>query len=242
MMWWSENSGYGMGWVSWILMALAMIAFWGLVIAALLALFRPRRSTRSELRGTNAQHLLDERYARGEIDDDGAGFLAHANHYLCSAYACEDNFRVSLPDSFARNDLVCSIFGNYGEDLIVLMVTLAINLSIMGVSVLRRMVVPRFAASILVGIALTGVVMFVGFLASYLFNVYFQNGAPGSFVATFASFTKTDDMVVAMIKAVIYGAIVGIETFGASAPYQRLYKEYGITAERVCEVVTGLIG
>lgn len=70
MMWWSENSGYGMGWVSWILMALAMIAFWGLVIAALLALFRPRRSTRSELRGTNAQHLLDERYARGEIDDD----------------------------------------------------------------------------------------------------------------------------------------------------------------------------
>ncbi|MCA0375690.1 MAG: transketolase [Gemmatimonadetes bacterium] len=38
------------------------------------------------------------------------------------------------------------------------------------------------------------------------------------------------------------GAIVGIETFGASAPYQRLYKEYGITAERVCEVVTGLIG
>jgi putative membrane protein len=70
MMWWSENSGYGMGWVSWILMALAMIAFWGLVIAALLALFRPSRSTRSELRGTNAQHLLDERYARGEIDDD----------------------------------------------------------------------------------------------------------------------------------------------------------------------------
>lgn len=83
-------------------------------------------------------------------------------------------------------------------------------MEVMGVSVLRRMVVPRFAASILVGIALTGVVMFVGFLASYLFNVYFQNGAPGSFVATFASFTKTDDMVVAMIKAVIYGAIVGI--------------------------------
>jgi hypothetical protein len=30
-----------------------------------------------------------------------------------------------LPDSFARNDLVCSIFGNYGEDLIVLLVALA---------------------------------------------------------------------------------------------------------------------
>ena len=31
------------------------------------------------------------------------------------------------------------------------------------------------------------------------------------------------------------GAVVGIETFGASAPYQTLYREYGITAERVAE-------
>ncbi|MFP5356600.1 MAG: transketolase-like TK C-terminal-containing protein, partial [Gemmatimonadota bacterium] len=29
------------------------------------------------------------------------------------------------------------------------------------------------------------------------------------------------------------GAVIGIESFGASAPYQRLYKEYGITAEAV---------
>ncbi|MEX2180654.1 MAG: transketolase [Gemmatimonadaceae bacterium] len=35
------------------------------------------------------------------------------------------------------------------------------------------------------------------------------------------------------------GAIVGIETFGASAPYQRLYKEYGITAEAVVAAVVG---
>ena len=55
-------------------------------------------------------------------------------------------------------------------------------MEVMGVSVIRRLVVPRFAAAILVGVALTGVVCFVGFLASYLFNVYFQNGAPGSFV------------------------------------------------------------
>jgi transketolase len=33
------------------------------------------------------------------------------------------------------------------------------------------------------------------------------------------------------------GAIVGIETFGASAPYQKLYQEYGITAEKVSSVV-----
>lgn len=33
------------------------------------------------------------------------------------------------------------------------------------------------------------------------------------------------------------GRVVGIDRFGASAPYQRLFHEYGITAERVAEVV-----
>jgi len=83
-------------------------------------------------------------------------------------------------------------------------------MEVMGVSVIRRLVVPRFAAAILIGVALTGVVCFVGFLASYLFNVYFQDGAPGSFVATFASFATTGDMIVALVKAVIFGAIVAV--------------------------------
>ena len=83
-------------------------------------------------------------------------------------------------------------------------------MEVMGVSVIRRLVVPRFAAAIMIGVALTGVVCFVGFLASYLFNVYFQNGAPGSFVATFASFATTGDMIVALVKAVVFGAIVAV--------------------------------
>ena len=83
-------------------------------------------------------------------------------------------------------------------------------MEVMGVSVIQRLVVPRFAAAILIGVALTGVVCFVGFLASYLFNVYFQDGAPGSFVATFASFATTGDMILALVKAVIFGAIVAV--------------------------------
>ncbi|WP_454788484.1 MlaE family ABC transporter permease [Mycolicibacterium lutetiense] len=83
-------------------------------------------------------------------------------------------------------------------------------MEVMGVSVIQRLVVPRFVAAIMIGVALTGVVCFVGFLASFLFNVYFQNGAPGSFVATFASFATTGDMVVALVKAVIFGAIVAV--------------------------------
>ena len=83
-------------------------------------------------------------------------------------------------------------------------------MEVMGVSVIRRLVVPRFAAAIMVGVALTGVVCFVGFFASYMFNVYFQDGAPGSFVSTFASFATTGDMILALLKAVIFGAIVAV--------------------------------
>lgn len=83
-------------------------------------------------------------------------------------------------------------------------------MEVMGVSVVRRLVVPRFAAAIVIGIALTGVVCFVGFLASYLFNVFVQDGAPGSFVSTFASFATPADLLLALFKAAAYGAIVAV--------------------------------
>ncbi|MFC8044068.1 MlaE family ABC transporter permease [Nocardia sp. NPDC057353] len=83
-------------------------------------------------------------------------------------------------------------------------------MEIMGVSVIRRLVVPRFAAAILVGVGLTGVVCFVGFLAGYVFNVVVQDGAPGSFVASFASFATVGDLVLTIVKAVVYGAIVAV--------------------------------
>ncbi|WP_078278387.1 MlaE family ABC transporter permease [Mycobacteroides franklinii] len=83
-------------------------------------------------------------------------------------------------------------------------------MEVMGISVVRRLVVPRFAAAIVVGIALTGVVCFVGFLASYLFNVFVQGGAPGSFVATFASFATPADLLLALLKAAVYGVIVAV--------------------------------
>ncbi|WP_026342952.1 ABC transporter permease [Nocardia sp. BMG111209] len=83
-------------------------------------------------------------------------------------------------------------------------------MEVMGISVVRRLVVPRFAASILVSVSLTGFVCFVGFLGGYLFNVFVQRGAPGSFVATFASFATVGDLVLAVVKAVVYGAIVAV--------------------------------
>jgi transketolase len=39
-----------------------------------------------------------------------------------------------------------------------------------------------------------------------------------------------------------HGVVIGIETFGASAPAPRLYVEYGITATRVVDTVRALLG
>ncbi|MFJ1454850.1 ABC transporter permease [Nocardia wallacei] len=83
-------------------------------------------------------------------------------------------------------------------------------LQVMGVSVIRRLVVPRVAAGVVVAVGLTGLSAFVGFLAGYLFNVYVQGGTPGSFVATFSSFATIGDMYLAVVKAVVFGLIVTV--------------------------------
>lgn len=83
-------------------------------------------------------------------------------------------------------------------------------LEVMGLSVVRRLVVPRLVAAVVVGLALTGMVCFVGFLSGYIFNTFVMNGTPGSFVATFASFATLGDFVLTMIKAMVFGAIVAI--------------------------------
>jgi putative membrane protein len=67
-------SGAG-SWVGWLVMVLVMIAFWALLIAGLVALVRYLLSSSSATDVTalpgagNAEDVLAERYARGEIDD-----------------------------------------------------------------------------------------------------------------------------------------------------------------------------
>jgi phospholipid/cholesterol/gamma-HCH transport system permease protein len=97
-------------------------------------------------------------------------------------------------------------------------------LEVMGISPIQRLVVPRVAALVLIGVLLTGVTSFVGYIASYMFNVYLQNGTPGSFIATFSSFSTVGDLGLAMAKAVVFGLIVaivschkGLDTHGGPA-------------------------
>ena len=60
----------GLGWGGWLLMAASMIAFWGLVTFAVVAVFRStRRETDASGNVRRPQEILDERFARGEIEE-----------------------------------------------------------------------------------------------------------------------------------------------------------------------------
>ena len=68
MMGWYQD---GAGWGGWLLMTLAMVAFWALVVFAVVALFRDnQRSGGSPQDPRDPKQILDERFARGEIDED----------------------------------------------------------------------------------------------------------------------------------------------------------------------------
>lgn len=59
----------GMGWGGWLVMALAMVGFWGLVVYGVVAI------TRSDRRTSTPEHedplrILEQRYACGEIGED----------------------------------------------------------------------------------------------------------------------------------------------------------------------------
>ncbi|MGK8524355.1 MlaE family ABC transporter permease [Nocardia asteroides] len=81
---------------------------------------------------------------------------------------------------------------------------------VMGVDPVRRLVAPRLAAATLVSVLLCGFVVFVGFATAYMFNVYAQSGTPGSFISSFASFAVANDLVVALLKAAIFGMLTSI--------------------------------
>ena len=63
---------HGNGSTSWVWMMLAMVVFWGLVVVAVVALFRgTKRNGTTGGMGSREQdplELLDGRFARGEID------------------------------------------------------------------------------------------------------------------------------------------------------------------------------
>ena len=66
------HDGWGPG--TWIAMVFVMLVFWTIVVGAIIAIVRSGRSPHNESAPTarlhDAQRILAERFARGEIDAD----------------------------------------------------------------------------------------------------------------------------------------------------------------------------
>jgi putative membrane protein len=66
------NDGWGAG--TWLVMILMMLVFWGgliaVIVLAVRGSLRPARPTDTRGPEPDADELLAERYARGEIDED----------------------------------------------------------------------------------------------------------------------------------------------------------------------------
>ena len=70
MMHWDAS---GFGWGGWLVMSLLMLLFWALLIGGGIAVVRSLRKDETPpsttRRSDEAERLLDERFARGEIDE-----------------------------------------------------------------------------------------------------------------------------------------------------------------------------
>ena len=67
MMGWYHD---GMGWAGWLVMVAGMVAFWGLVVWAVIAIFRSTQTPTGDRPGhRDPLGILEERFARGEIDE-----------------------------------------------------------------------------------------------------------------------------------------------------------------------------
>ncbi|MCT7293684.1 ABC transporter permease (plasmid) [Rhodococcus pyridinivorans] len=80
----------------------------------------------------------------------------------------------------------------------------------LGIDPVRRLVVPRFVAMVVVAPMLNVLIMAVGILSGYLAAVIGRGVTPGSYWGTFGAFVTTSDIWVSLGKSVVFGFLVVI--------------------------------
>lgn len=81
---------------------------------------------------------------------------------------------------------------------------------VLGIDPVRRLVVPRFLALLLVAPILCVVIIVSGTGAAFLLSVAVSGVASGSFWSSFGTFANMTDVWFALTKSVVFGAIVAI--------------------------------
>ncbi|MFE3189640.1 MlaE family ABC transporter permease [Nocardia sp. NPDC059240] len=77
----------------------------------------------------------------------------------------------------------------------------------LGINPNHRLIAPRLAAMFIVGPLMCILVVFVGLSTIYTMTLL-QGGVPGAFFNSFAAFASTTDLIIAVVKTVIFGLLV----------------------------------
>jgi phospholipid/cholesterol/gamma-HCH transport system permease protein len=83
-------------------------------------------------------------------------------------------------------------------------------MEVLGIDPIHRLVVPRVLASTLVALLLNGLVITVGLVGGYIFGVYLQNVSGGAYLQTLTLITGLPEVVIATVKAMVFGLIAGL--------------------------------
>jgi len=83
-------------------------------------------------------------------------------------------------------------------------------MEVLGIDPIHRMVVPRVIGATLVATLLNSLVITVGLVGGYLFGVYLQNVSGGAYLATLTTLTGLPEVVIATVKAAVFGLIAGL--------------------------------
>src|SRR5690349_17066772 len=81
---------------------------------------------------------------------------------------------------------------------------------VMGINPIQALVVPRVLAATVVALLLSSWVITVGLVGGFFFSVYIQHVTPGAYVAGMTILTGMPDLLVALIKAALFGLAAGL--------------------------------
>lgn len=83
-------------------------------------------------------------------------------------------------------------------------------LRVMGINPIQSLVVPRVLAATLVAVLLSSVVIMVGLVGGFVFSVFVQHVTPGAYAAGITVLTRVPDLLLALIKAALFGLAAGL--------------------------------
>lgn len=83
-------------------------------------------------------------------------------------------------------------------------------MEVLGIDPIHRLVVPRVLAATLVAALLNALVITVGLVGGFIFGVYMQNVSGGGYLSSLTLITGLPEVVIATIKAAVFGLIAGL--------------------------------